>query len=79
MSYYNAYIQNEIIRCTKIYTPSKTTCGFCGWKMHLVGTYFIFELLHSAACKRGGRFSHRLKTKAVPSTYRSWRHFLASL
>ena len=38
--------------------------------MHLVRTYFIFELLHSAACKRGRRYSQRLKSKAVLANYR---------
>ena len=47
--------------------------------MHLVRTYFIFELLHSAAFQRGGRYSHRMKNKAVPATYRSGGHFIASL
>ena len=37
------------------------------------------NFITSAACKRGERWSHRLKTNAVPATYRSGGHLLASL
>ena len=44
----------------------KNHLWFFGSKMHLVRTYFIFELLHSAAFHRGGRYSHRLKSMRYP-------------
>ena len=50
------------------------------WLENAPCSYILyFRAITSAACKRGRRFSHRLKTKAIPSTYRSGGDFLTSL